>query len=390
MHGPMDDLRVLDLTRLLPGGLATQLLADLGAEVIKVEEPNAGDYMRVAPPTLEGESYSFMLINQGKKSVALNLKDRKGQEILHRLVPTADVIIEQFRPGVAEKLGIGYGQARSLREDIVFCSLSGFGATGPYRDRPGHDLNFQALAGLIDMSTTTHDPTLPPMPIADITSGILAAYAVLAALLRRERTGMGSYLDIAINDVVAHMNLMNLAEVFAGHDPHQADTFITGSLPFYNIYETADGRHVTLAAIEEKFWQRFCEIVGKEELKEKHFIIDGDGNVREELREIFASKTLSEWEELLRDEDVPYAPVLSVREAVEDPHLRAREMFTQLSLARGMFTALNHPAKWSPQGAIRDGGPPELGEHTAEILSQVGLTPSQLGDLEKLGVVRLP
>ncbi|NIN65419.1 MAG: CoA transferase, partial [Anaerolineae bacterium] len=308
---------MLDLTRLLPGGLATQLLADLGAEVIKVEEPKAGDYMRAAPPTLEGESYSFMLINQGKKSVALNLKDRQGQDILHRLVPTADVIIEQFRPGVAEKLGIGYDQAKSLREDIVYCSLSGFGATGPYRDRPGHDLNFQALAGLIDMSTTARQAILPSMPTADITSGVFTAYAVLAALLRRERTGLGSYLDIAINDVVAHMNLLNFAEAFAGRDPHQGDTFVTGSLPFYNLYETADGRRISLAAIEEKFWVRFCEVVGKDELKGKHFIIDGDGDVREELRELFASKTLSEWEQLLRDEDVPYAPALTVREATE-------------------------------------------------------------------------
>ncbi len=387
----MEDIRVLDLTRLLPGGWATQLLADLGAEVIKVEEPTVGDYMRMAPPTLDGESYSFLLINQGKKSLALNLKEEEGRKILHRLVPTADVVVEQFRPGVAERLGIGYERAKALREDIVYCSLSGFGATGPYRDRPGHDLNFQALSGLVDMNTLDSRPVLPPLPIADMASGTLAAYAVLAALLRRERTGLGSYLDLSLFDTVVHMNLMNLAEVFVGRDPKKSGTFITGLLPFYDIYETADRRYLSLAAIEEKFWHRFCEVVGRSDLKEKHFITDGKGEgVKEELQKLFASKTLQEWDSIFDNEDVPYAPVLSVEEATKDGHLQRRGMLKREVLNGRTFTTLRHPVMWTPSGPVREGGPPELGEHTFDILTGMGLDPATLRELDRRGVVVLP
>ncbi len=388
MGGPLEGLRVLDLTRLLPGGLATQLLSDQGAEVIKVEEPVRGDYMRNAPPTARGISYSFLLVNQGKKSVALNLKDPRGRELFHRLVPTADVLIEQFRPGVAQRLGVGYEDVRELRPDIVYCSLSGYGAHGPYRDRAGHDLNYDALSGLLYMNSTDGRPILPAIPIADMASGLLASYSVVAALLLRERTGRGSYLDLSLFDAAVLMNLMNLAEALSGKEARPGGTFLTGLFPFYDVYETADGRFVTLAAIEERFWLRFCEIVGREELKEKHFVVGDEGEqVRRSLRRIFKSRTLEDWNEAFEGEDVPYSPVLSVEEAVQGDHLMARGLLQKARLPEGTFTTLAHPVRWSPPGPERQGGPPGLGEHTLEVLRETGLEEAELRKLSERGIL---
>jgi crotonobetainyl-CoA:carnitine CoA-transferase CaiB-like acyl-CoA transferase len=387
----LDGLRILDLTRLLPGGLATQLLADLGAEVVKVEEPVVGDYMRHAPPTMEGVSHSFMLVNQGKKSIAINLKEPEGRDILYKIIPSADVLVEQFRPGVARRLGVGYEKVRELREDIVYCSFSGYGASGPYRDRPGHDLNFDALSGLLHMSSVRGRPVLPPVPMADMASGMLAAYAILAALLWRRETGRGCYIDLSIFDAAVNLNLMNLAEAFAGGEPQPGRTFLTGRFPFYDIYETADGRYLTLSAIEEKFWLRICDLLDRPDLKDKHLAVGEEGEeVRRALREAFSKRTLREWEALLGREDVPYAPVLTVAEALKDPHLRHRSLVQEVRLDGKSYRALSHPVKWSPQGPARKGRPPELGEHTVEILGDVGVDEGRLLELARQGIVGTP
>jgi crotonobetainyl-CoA:carnitine CoA-transferase CaiB-like acyl-CoA transferase len=381
-------VRILDLTRLLPGGLATQLLADLGAEVIKVEEPEVGDYMRLAPPTVEGISQSFLLVNQGKKSVALNLKEQEGRDLFYRLVPTADVLVEQFRPGVVQRLGVSYEEVRRVREDIIYCSFSGYGATGPYKDRPGHDLNFDALSGLLHMGAAKGRPLLPAIPVADMASGILAAYAVLAALLWRKESGRGSFIDLSIFDAAVHMNLMNLAEAFAGGEPMPGRTFLTGLFPFYGIYETSDGRFLTIAAIEEKFWVRLCEVIGRPDLRDRHLATGEEGEaVRRVLQEVFSGKTLEEWDRILGMEEVPYAPVLSVTEALQDPQMRHRGHVQEVSYRGRTFRALSHPLKWSPDGPSRRGRPPELGEHTVEVLREVGVEEERVRDLARRGIV---
>ncbi|MFQ5920137.1 MAG: CaiB/BaiF CoA transferase family protein, partial [Thermoplasmata archaeon] len=201
----MDGMRVLDLTRLLPGGLATQLLGDLGAEVIKVEQPGRGDYLREMARNSSGRSPVFFALNQGKRSLGVNLKSPEGRDILRRLVPTADVLIEQFRPGVAEELGLGYKTAAGLRPELVYCAFSGFGARGPYRDRPAHDINFLALAGGLDRGAGK-DPTVSPVPAADVSSGFLAAFAVVGALLARQQSGEGRFLDLSLFDAALYLN----------------------------------------------------------------------------------------------------------------------------------------------------------------------------------------
>ncbi|MEE9236321.1 MAG: CaiB/BaiF CoA-transferase family protein [Thermoplasmata archaeon] len=390
MDGPMNGMRVLDLTRLLPGGLATQLLADLGAEVLKVEEPVTGDYMRYAPPIVNGASYSFLLVNQGKKSVALNLKESRGRELFYRLIPTADVLIEQFRPGVVERLGVGYEDVRALKADIVYCSLSGYGASGPYRKRPGHDLNFDALSGLLHMNSRAGRPLLPAVPVADMASGLMAAYAILAALLLRGKTGKGSFLDLSIFDTTVHMNLMNLAEALAGTEPQPEKTFLTGVFPCYNVYETADGRFIALAAIEEQFWDRFCHLVERHDLREKHLVVGDEAIlVREALQGIFKQKTLKEWNQTFEGQDIPFAPVLTVHEAINDRHMKARRILKESRLPVETLPTLTHPVKWSPPGPERSGGPPSLGEHTLEILKEAGVSEADLKVLAERGIVRL-
>lgn len=381
----------MDLTRLLPGDLATQLLADLGAEVIKVEEPQVGDYMRHLGPMVDGMGYPFLLLNQGKKSVAVDLKTEAGQDLVHRLVPSADLVVEQFRPGVAARLGVDYERLRPLREDIVYCSFSGFGREGPYRDRPAHDLNFYALSGGLHMTGRGDRPSLPGVPVADVAAGYLAAFAMVAALLHRERTGEGSHLDLAIFDALPHLNVLNLAEVFGGRDPGPGDTFPTGLFPFYEVYETADGRFLTLGALEEKFWHRLCGVLGRPEWKEHHLATGRKAEeLREALSEAFRGRSLDEWSQRLTAADVPHAAVLRPAEVPEDRHVRARNLIGTLNWEGRRVSTLAHPVRWGEGAIRRRGPPPRLGAHTESVLREAGVEPARIQELLEEGVLRQP
>ncbi|MFQ5986673.1 MAG: CaiB/BaiF CoA transferase family protein [Thermoplasmata archaeon] len=380
MHGPMDGMRVLDLSRLLPGGLVTQLLADLGAEVIKVEEPGRGDYLRDLARTPSGRSPVFFLLNQGKKSIALNLKRAEGREILHRLIPTTDVLLEQFRPGVAGELGVDYETARALKKDLVYCSLSGFGAGGPYRNRPGHDLNFMALAGGLHPGGGKR-PVVPPVPAADITSGFLGAFAILAALLERNRSGEGHFLDLSLFDAALYLNAVALA---AG------ETFLSGGSPGYGLYEGADGGFLSLGALEKGFWRRLSEAIGRPDLADTD--LERDRAARragDALRSTFAQKTIEDWDEILRRHDVPAAPVVSPQEVREDPHVQALGLIQQVEVDGETLPSLAHPARWSGNGPRRHGTAPRLGEHTAQLLREAGYEASAIARWARDGVLEL-
>lgn len=380
MHSPIAGTRILDLTRLIPGGLTTQLLADLGAEVIKVEEPGRGDYLRDLAPTPSGQGPVFSLLNQGKKSVAVNLKRPAGREILHRLIRTADVFIEQFRPGVAAELGVGYETARALKGDLIYCSFSGFGARGPYRDRPAHDVNFMALAGGLQ-PTGGWEPALPPVPAADIASGFLGAFAVLAALLARQRSGEGHFLDLSIFDAALYLNMVALA---AG------ETFLAGGSPYYGLYETADGRFLSLGALEKRFRRRLSEAIGKPAFPDADVEQEGAARkAREVLREVFLQKPLQEWDARLRRHDVPAAPVAAPQEVAQDPHVKELGLLREVESEGESLLSLAHPVRWNGNGPRRRGKAPRLGEHTAEVLEDLGYPAGDIAEWARDGVLEL-
>jgi len=366
----LDDIRVVDLSRLLPGPYGTQLLADMGAEVIKVEPPKGGDYARHIEPKFKDIGGLFKSINRGKKSITLNLKSEKGQEIFLSLIEDADVIFEQYRPGVVESLGIDYQTVNEKNSDIVYCSLTGFGQTGPYKDRAGHDLNYVGLSGMLDMTRQNEDeaPRLPGFQVADMAGGLFAVLSIVSALLNRELGGAGTYIDASMIDVMMSFSQTLTPMVFDDKDPRPGQTPLTGQDPCYDVYETADGKYVALAAIELKFWRTFCEAVDREDLIQYHGVEDSDDieYVRAELEDLFRSKARDEWEAELGKKDAMVTPIKSPGEAVEDPHIVARELVLGNSPPRIEFPA-------SVDGLTSETAePPALGEHTEQILEQLG------------------
>ncbi len=384
-------VRVLDLTRLLPGPYATQLLADMNADVVKVEEPGVGDYARsMAPKTPEGVGTIFAAVNEGKRSVTLDLEDDDGHELFYELVADADVVIEQFRPGVAEELGIDYESVREHNPEIVYCSLSGYGQDGPYRDRVGHDLNYASVAGLVDMTRERTDgkPAIPGYPIGDMAGGLFAAFSVVSALLSRSLGNRsGSFVDVSMTDAILSFAQPVASAAFAGDDPRPRETELTGKLPCYDLYRTADDRFVSIAALEPKFWQNLCAALDHPELIEKHHAEDDAVReaVRDTLATTFRSKTQAEWEEELGELDVMFAPVRTPKEAIADPHIRSR------GIVEGGETGVSRigfPAKATPERRRGpDTGLPEMGEHTRDVLESVGVDEATIEALRERDVI---
>ena len=386
----LDGCRVLDLTRLLPGPYATQLLADAGAGVIKVENTDRGDYAREIPPYSErGVGALFDAVNRGKRSVAIDLKSEAGREAFYSLVAGCDVLIEGFRPGVAERLEIDYGTLTEHNAEIVYCSLTGFGRTGPDAKRVGHDLNYVGRAGLLDMTRNgdSEAPRIPGYPIADMAGGLFAAFAVLGALCSRElgNTG-GEHVDVSMTDVVLSFSQPVSSGIVAGGDTHGAESSLTGGLPWYDVYETADGRYVTLAALEAKFWEAFCEAVGREDLIEVHGSDDPDvrAALREELTQVFAARTRAEWEEELGDVPAMVGPVNTPREALSDPQIEARETVARPTEAP---PRVGFPARSTAEPTASDESVPDRGEQTESVLREHGFDESDMDDLRASGAI---
>lgn len=386
----LDDVRVLDLTRLLPGPYATQLLADAGADVVKVEDTDAGDYARHMPPTVRGHGAVFDAVNRGKRSVAIDLKTDAGREAFYRLAADADVVIESFRPGVAERLGIEYETLREHANGLVYCSLSGYGQRGPHADRVGHDINYVGLAGLLDM-TRKHadaDPQLPGYQIADMAGGLLAAFGVVASLLTRELgAGTGEYLDVGLTDAVVSFSQAVAPAVFAGRDPRPGDTQLTGAFPWYDVYECADGRYVTLGALEPEFWTAFCEAVDHEEWIGIH-MTDDDAEraaLRDSLSALFAERTRDEWLDLLDTADAAVDGVYTPAEALDHPQIEARGYVERPDDAP---PRIGLPICGPDVARGRHTDVPGHGEHTDEILGSVGFDPDDLDRLREEGVIR--
>ena len=394
MPAALAGITVLDFTRLLPGPFCTQLLCNLGAEVIKIEDPKLGDYMRSVPPIVHDVSYPFLMVNRGKRSLSVDLKTPEGQEIVHKLARGSDVVVEQFRPGVMARLRVAYDDLAMMNPRLVYCSFSGYGQTGPYKDLPGHDINFQALAGILGVTTGREDkaPAIPGVPIADLASGFNAALAILAALRVRDRTGRGEFIDVSIYDTAVTLMVLGLARFLAtGEEPVAGETLLTGSFPFYCLYETKDGRWLSVATVEPKFWSRMCELIGAPDLAEKQFK-DGAERfaVAQTLAERFRGRTLAEWEALLANENLPIAGVKRVSEVVRDPQVEARGLLPVVDVS-GLWKlqVIAHPAKHATLETRNLTRVPAKGQDTEEILRSLGYTARQIQTLAKKGAVAM-
>jgi len=322
----LSGVRVIDLTRLLPGAFATLMLAELGAEVIKVEDPRGGDPMRHLPPLIDGRGVYDLLLGRGKKSVALDLKDPEARAALRRLIATADVVIESFRPATAQRLGVAAAELRSAHPSLIHASITGYGQSGPYAERPGHDLNYVAVSGIL--ATDRPSPSaLPKMFVADVGGGAMSAVvAVLAALLERGRTGTGATLDISMHESALYWVMLPGAK-----DLMETPSSAVGELPTfgehacYNVYETADGLQMALGALEAKFWSAFCDAVGRPDLTARQLTSGADQTALvREIRAVFRTRTRDEWLQFFEGRDVCLSPVNTPAEAFEDPHIRAR------------------------------------------------------------------
>lgn len=373
---------------MLPGPYCSMMLADLGAEVIKIEEPTLGDPTRRSPPLVDGQSAPFNQVNRNKKSIAIDLKQAEGREVFLKLASKADCVLEQFRPGVVERLGVHYAAVAEVNPRIIYCSLTGFGQNGPHRERSGHDLNYLALSGVLGLTTDERGkPVIPGVQVADLAGGMIAAFAMLAALLARERTGRGQYIDVSMFDVMLSMLPIPAAHHFAGHTITVGEKYVlSGAYPFYNVYETSDGKYMTLGALEPKFWANFCGKVGREDLISRQF---DSGERREDLfkevREVFKSRTQTEWVELMRDADCCLEPVLSITEAFDHAQTRAREMVREAEHSK--FKQLGFSYKMSDTPPRETSTAPSLGEHTEELLAALGISEGERARLREAGVI---
>jgi crotonobetainyl-CoA:carnitine CoA-transferase CaiB-like acyl-CoA transferase len=384
-------LRILDLTRLLPGGYATMLLADLGAEVLKIEEPTAGDYLRAFPPYLpDGVSGGFAALNRGKRSMTLNLRSADGAALLRDLAADADAVVESFRPGVMDRLGVGYEALRMVNPRLVYVAISGFGTDGPYAQVAGHDIDYLAYAGALSYTGTTAGPAQPGVQIADVGGGgQMAVIALLAALQARARTGEGQFCDVSMTDGALSWQAMHIGFYAAGGDvPRPGGGLLGGGFACYGVYECADGRHVAVGALEPQFFRVLLEVLQLPELFAAHLDPSRQDELRERLTAAFAAKPREEWVAAFAGRDACVAPVLDLAEALADPGARARGMVLDEARPDGttMPTVGVAPRLAGTPGRV--GGPaPGLGEHTDEVLATLGRTPEQVAALHAAGVV---
>jgi alpha-methylacyl-CoA racemase len=396
---PLAGVRVLDLTRLLPGGFCSLLLADYGAEVLKLEDTGAGDYMRWWPPHFDGAEPSaaaagFIALNRGKRSIRVDLKSDAGRTVMRRLVREHDVVLESFRPGVLSRLGLGYEQLRDENPRIVYCALSGYGSDGPCRDRAGHDLNYSARAGIVGLTGEAGgSPVQSAVAAADIGAATAAAFAILAALRGRDSSGQGQFVDVSMTDVALSFLAVVAAQQLAGASPaRRGEGVAYGGSVCYQIYRCADG-WVTLAALESKFWRTWC--VGVERIELVPHQLDRVGSqAHAEIEQIFLARTRSEWAAFALEHDCCLDPVLDLDEVLTSELVARRGMLRSVAQPGTDATVrtLGTPVKLGvPDGSGSETVPmaaaPTLGEHTHEVLSSIGYSQSEILALEAAGAV---
>jgi alpha-methylacyl-CoA racemase len=397
---PLSDVRILDLTRLLPGGFCSLLLADLGADVVKVEDTGGGDYVRWAPPyygsdaeqALGTRSALYLALNRGKRSIRIDLKSEGGRDAFLRLVPLYDVVLEGFRPGVLDRLRVGYEILREVNPRIVYCAITGYGQSGPNTQRAGHDTNYLGLGGLLGL---TGRPDGPPIQsagqIADVGGGaMMAAFGVMAALHERQRSGEGQLVDVSMTDGALSWLALVAARYFCdGVVPGRGDLELAGGILCYYPYEASDG-WVSCGALEPKFWRAFCEAVGRPELIGMQFERPGSDAWRQ-VADVFRSRSREEWHAFNDQHDCCIEPILDLDQALESKLVRERDMVVELDQpGLGAVRQLGVPVKLSrTPGAV--GRPaPALGEHTEELLREAGLGDPEIAALVESGAIAGP
>jgi len=393
---PLDGVVVLDCTQVMAGPFCSLLLADMGADVIKVEKPDGGDdNRRMGPPFINGQAVAFMAINRNKRGLALNLRAEEGRNVFKRLVERADVIVENFRPGTMERLGLGYQELRKIKPSLVYCSISGFGQTGPYRERGCFDLVAQGMSGLMSV---TGMPDGPPVkvgvPITDLTAGMYGAYGILSAYIHRLRTGEGQLVDTSLLEAGIAYTFWESSVYFAtGEVPGPLGSAHRMSAP-YQAFRTKDG-YINIGGATQPTWERLCCAIGREELvADPRFATSGDRKHREKelaalLGETFCQETTGHWVEVLEAAGVPSGPINDLRQVYSDPHVQAREMLVELEDPDlGTLKNIGIPVKLSlTPGRIRRRAP-NLGEHTREVLLQAGYSDQDVARLRQAGVVK--
>lgn len=404
------NLKVLDLSIWLPGPYCSMILGDLGAEVIKVERRLMGDPSRHAHPFINHQSCHFLTLNRNKKSIALNLKRDKGRDILLKLAATADVVLESFKPGYVDEIGIGYKDVSESNPAIVYCSLSGYGQAGPYAQRAGHDINYAALAGLLDLMPPPGPPALPGTQIADLSGALFATIGILSALVKREQSGVGTYIDVSMLHSLTSFLSPSAAALLCDRPTQEGYKYLAGRLPCYNVYRTRDGRHMALGAIEPAFWSDFCKAVGRKDLIAKQMPDeDEQESVIAEVQQVFAERTRDKWVEFFADKNVCCEPVNSLEEALGHPQIKHRGMIFYVDQpAAGRIRQIGSPIRFSKdsnrhhsfhrQTSDQAGEdmhglaslPPQLGQHTLEIMRGLGYGNEDIDRLRQEKVIATP
>ena len=386
---PLDDVRILDLSRLAPGPFCSMLLADLGADVLVIEPPP--DSKAGQGPNLGRGVEAYNALGRNKRSMILNLRDDDARAVFYTLVESADVVLEGFRPGVVQRLKVDYETLREKNPRLVYCSLSGYGQTGPYAGMVGHDINYISIGGALGMiGWPDQPPAIPMNVIADFAAGGLhAAYGILAALHARERTGRGQFVDIAMSDGVLYLLASAVSGYYAtGRAPQAGATVLNGSVPHYNVYQCGDGGWISLGSLEPHFWANLCRAMGREEFIAHQYDAEKRDEIFAHFRQQFKTKTRDEWFEILKQTDICAAPVYSLGEALNDPHNLARNMVVEVEHpAVGKVKQVGIATKLSDTpGAVRAPAPAP-GQHTDEVLASLGFDAEQISALRDRGAV---
>ena len=398
MTAPLTRLKILDFSTLLPGPYATMMLADLGADVIRVEAPGRTDLTRILPPfDSDGNSAGHAHLNRNKRNLALNLKSAEAQPIIQKLILDEgyDIIVEQSRPGVMARLGFGYDAIRETCPSIIYCSLTGYGQTGPLRDRAGHDLNYLALSGMLAHYGRADDVP-PPLPtqVADIGGGSLhLVIGLLSAVIRRMATGEGAHVDISMHDGALAWNGMAATQQLIGRQPPQRESLPLNGGTFYDLYETSDGELLSVGPLEPKFWQQFCTAIGRPDIFPRglNFDLANQQALKDDLRVVLRSRTLAEWTPIFEQIDACVEPVLTTADALAHPQTTAREMVVNVPMHNGdTQQQVGTPIKMTNFSADYRHTGTALGANSAEILTQLGYTTEQIESLAKDNTIAMP